>query len=705
MDQRLKEASQSGDIDFLYRLIMEDGELLDHITGASFVDTPLHIAAAEGHSQFAMEIMRLKPSFARKPNQDGFNPMHLALQSGKTRMVVRLLDADRSLVRVPGREGVTPLHYVAREGNIELLDVFLSACPKSLEDVTIRNETSLHIALKNDKVEAFEFVFRWLKEVCYEEVHQLEKKVLNWKDEDGNTLLHIAALRNQPEAVMLLLTSQVDVNFKNLAGWTPLDIIQHQQPLNDRRIRTMLCGAGALEGSSLLSVPTFTYYKSTDQRLKQAAQGGNIGGLYALIQEDSYILERINLVPFVDTPLHIAASSGHTDFAMEMMRLKPEFARKQNPEGFSAMHLALKQGKTHTLLFLLSVYRDLVRVKGREGKTLLHYAAEIGYLDLLAEFLAASPESIIDLTIRKETALHVAAKNDKLEALEVLMGWLHHVDMDMILQWTDDEGNTVLHIAILRNQFQAQVVRLLIKRVDINAKNLEGLTAMDISDHQGMHNNNTEIRSLLLQRGALRASSLPKLPTLANFLRTEMSLLERWVMYSYLTKSCMSNENRNNLLVVAVLIATATFQAVLSPPAGMQKDYFSTPFGRKTSSDGSNSTGEPNVPSNFASHSMVAWSSFLALNTMAFLTSISEIWFHLPRGLYFLTKLVLPLLFCYMISLSLTTPVLSVTPFYFVLIILSQLKRIVRNLFFKRSLDIKLSLLKYCPNLHREINA
>ncbi|PRQ18383.1 putative ankyrin repeat-containing domain, PGG domain-containing protein [Rosa chinensis] len=685
MDQRLKKASQSGDIDFLYRLIMEDGELLDHLTGASFVDTPLHIAAAEGHTQFAMEIMRLKPSFARKPNQDGFSPMHLALQSGKTRMVVRLLDADRSLVRVPGREGVTPLHYVAKEGNIGLLEVFLSACPKSLEDVTIRNETSLHIALKNDKVEAFEFVLRWLKEVCYEEVHQLEKKVLNWKDEDGNTLLHIATLRNQPQAVMLLLTSQVDVNFKNLAGWTPLDIIQHQQPLNDRQIRTTLCGAGALEGSSLLSVPTF----STDQRLKQAAQGGNIGGLYALLQEDSYILERINLVPFVDTPLHIAASSGHTDFAMEMMRLKPEFARKQNPEGFSAMHLALKQGKTQTLLFLLSIYRDLVRVKGREGKTLLHCAAEIGNFDLLAEFLAASPESIIDLTIRKETALHIAAKNDKLEALEVLMGWLHHVAMDMILQWTDDEGNTV--------------VRLLIKRVDINAKNLEGLTAMDISDRQGMLNNNTEIRSLLLQRGALTASSLPKLPTLANFLRTEMSLLERWVMCSYLTKSCLSNENRNNLLVVAVLIATATFQAVLSPPAGMQ--IFSTPFGRKTSSDGSNSTGEPDVPSNFASHFVVAWSSFLAMNTMAFLTSISEIWFHLPRGLYFLTKLVLPLLFCYMISLSLTTPVPSVTPFYFALIFFSQLKRIVGNLFFKRSLDVKLSLLKYCPNLHREIKA
>ncbi|XP_050376582.1 ankyrin repeat-containing protein BDA1-like [Argentina anserina] len=700
MDGRLKMASQSGDIDFLYTLIKEDGELLDHITRLPFVDTPLHIAASEGHVQFAMEIMRLQPSFSRKPNQDGFSPMHLALQSGKTSMVIRLLDADKSLVRVQGREGVTPLHYVAKEGYMELLYVFLSACPESVEDVTIRNETPLHIALKNDKIEAFEVLLRWLSQVSYQEVHQLEKKMLNWEDDDSNTLLHIATLRNQPEAVMLLLTSQVDVNSKNLAGRTPLDIIHHEQPISDRRIGDMLCAAGALEGSSLPYVRTFTYYKSTNQRLKQAAQEGDIGGLYALIKEDSSILESINLVPFVNTPLHIAASAGHTDFAMEMMRLKPEFARKQNPEGFSALHLALKQGKTHTLLFLLSVCRDLVRVKGRDGKTLLHYAAEIGNMDLLANFLAASPESIIDLTIRKETALHLAAKNDKLEALEVLLGWLQHVDLDMILQRTDDEGNTVLHIATLRNQFQA--VRLLIKRVDMNVKNSEGLTAMDIADRHGSVYNDTDIRKLVLQRGALGASSLPERPTLADSLKKEMSLLERWVLGSYLTKSCMSNENRNSLLVVAVLIATATFQAVLSPPAGMQRDYF-TSFPHKTSSAASNSTGEPNVPSNFGFHSLVAWNCFLALNTMTFLTSVSEIWFHLPRGFYFLMKLVLPLLVCYMISLSLSTPVPSLMPFFFILILLSQLKSIVRNLFFKRSLDVKISLMKYCPNLHREI--
>ena len=112
-DQRLNEAAQAGNVDALYELIWEDAYLLDQIDRVPFVDTPLHIAASMGHVNFALEIMRLKPSFARKQNQYGFSPLHLALQNSHTQMVLRLIDVDRNLVRVQGREGVTPLHYVA----------------------------------------------------------------------------------------------------------------------------------------------------------------------------------------------------------------------------------------------------------------------------------------------------------------------------------------------------------------------------------------------------------------------------------------------------------------------------------------------------------------------------------------------------------------------------------------------------------------
>lgn len=189
-----------------------------------------------------------------------------------------------------------------------------------------------------------------------------------------------------------------------------------------------------------------------DQRLKFAAQVGDIERLYALIQEDPHFLDSLDQVPFADTPLHIASAAGHTCFAMEIMRLKPSFAAKLNQAGLSYIHVALQSGQTEMVLRLLDIDRGIARIQGREGFTPLHIAAKEGLIDLLAQFLVACPESVEDLTIRKESVLHVAAKNNQLEALDVLLGWLDYVGNNTILDWTDDEGNNVLHIAASRNQ-------------------------------------------------------------------------------------------------------------------------------------------------------------------------------------------------------------------------------------------------------------
>ena len=136
------------------------------------------------------------------------------------------------------------------------------------------------------------------------------------------------------------------------------------------------------------------------ERLKQVAQHGNIDAFYMLIREDVKLLEAIDELPFVDTPLHIAASFGNIPFSMEMMRLKPSLISKPNPEGFIPLHLALLNGQFKMVRRLLQVDGDLVCVKGKEGMTLLHYAAAIDdHLDLLVKFLSVYPHSIEDVTI------------------------------------------------------------------------------------------------------------------------------------------------------------------------------------------------------------------------------------------------------------------------------------------------------------------
>ncbi|TYI62627.1 hypothetical protein E1A91_D10G259100v1 [Gossypium mustelinum] len=219
-----------------------------------FPENIVHVAASAGHIEFMMEMIKLKPTFARKPNQAGFSPMHLALQNDRTQAVLRLLRFDEGLVRVKGREDLTPLHHVVQTGNVDLLVKLLAVCPEAMEDVTVRDETIFHLAVKNDMFEAFQVLVGWLIRSRHETAQRWEKELLSWADIDGNTVLHIAAIRNRPRVMEVLLEHlhPYQINAKNLEGLTAVDI-QSQYPWNERQAdRTIdtLSKAGGLSGSS-----------------------------------------------------------------------------------------------------------------------------------------------------------------------------------------------------------------------------------------------------------------------------------------------------------------------------------------------------------------------------------------------------------------------------------------------------------------------
>lgn len=181
------------------------------------------------------------------------------------------------------------------------------------------------------------------------------------------------------------------------------------------------------------------------QRLLEAAKFGSTDELYAIVRRKPYVLEEIDKVPFINTPLHIAATAGHTYFATEVINLQPSFTRKLNPDGLSPMHLALQNGHIRIVYRLCETNPELVRVKGRNGSTPLHYAVQLEDLRIMGKFLSACPDSINDRTIAGETALHIAAENNKENALKFLMEWVKLINREDTLSWEDDEGTTLLH--------------------------------------------------------------------------------------------------------------------------------------------------------------------------------------------------------------------------------------------------------------------
>ncbi|XP_045826560.1 ankyrin repeat-containing protein BDA1-like isoform X1 [Trifolium pratense] len=352
---------------------------------------------------------------------------------------------------------------------------------------------------------------------------------------------------------------------------------------------------------------------NNSEQLKAAAEAGNIDLLYEVIKDDPYILERIDLIPFVDTPLHIASSMGHLRFATEIMRLKPSFALKLNEQGFSPIHLAMQNSHKTMVSRFVNINKQLVRVQGREGVTPLHFATQIGDVDLLANFLFLCPESIECLTVRCETALHIAVKNQRYEVLQLLVGLLKTNEQrgakelqNKILNQEDEAGNTILHISALSTELRhVQELQLLVKtNINLNTKNLENKTALDMAVRE-------EIKNILISAGAKPGSEVtifPDYQILAYYYKSYTPIIDELLIYISRIRSDISDEKRNTLLIIFTLVVTATYQAAISPAGGV--------YQANASDD--DTAGKSVMPKSI-------FSGYTCLNILSFLTSMISI--------------------------------------------------------------------------------
>ncbi|XP_022636121.1 ankyrin repeat-containing protein BDA1-like [Vigna radiata var. radiata] len=191
MDGRIIEvAAATGNVDELERLMREDILVMDSVAllGAQ---TPLHIASMCGHVSFVQKMLKLKKQFVNELNQNGFTPMHLASVNDHVEVVLKLLNVDHQLCHIQGREGTLPLHYASVKGRIHVMTMLLSAAPLTVQAKTSTGETSLHIAVKNSQFDAVKFLVNYAKTL------KMERELLNDKDNQANTVLHLARSRKQ----------------------------------------------------------------------------------------------------------------------------------------------------------------------------------------------------------------------------------------------------------------------------------------------------------------------------------------------------------------------------------------------------------------------------------------------------------------------------------------------------------------------------
>ncbi|KAK9018109.1 hypothetical protein V6N11_001093 [Hibiscus sabdariffa] len=320
-----------------------------------------------------------------------------------------------------------------------------------------------------------------------------------------------------------------------------------------------------------------------ESRLFEAARVGDVSVFRSLLDEDPFLLDRVTLNS-VYNPLHVSVLAGQVEISKEIVSRKPGFTRELNENGFSPMHVASANGHVEIIRELMRVGFDVCLLKGKDGKVPLHFAASKGRIDAVKELVRACPESLKQVAAHGETALHLAVKN-------------HQVDTAR--QPSTDNMRQVLYYniyftfsllisrsEILTPSLTTQIIGLLIGGealacgVNVNAVNTSGFTPKDIFDlllQNGSNFHDFHVYHLFQQAGAMKAreitmdSAYSRTQTAAvSNTHTVQSSCSSWNLWKELMKevSDASTETQNALMVVAVLIATVTYQAILSPPSG-----------------------------------------------------------------------------------------------------------------------------------------
>ncbi|KAL1562238.1 ankyrin repeat-containing protein-like protein [Salvia divinorum] len=244
--------------------------------------------------------------------------------------------------------------------------------------------------------------------------------------------------------------------------------------------------------------------EDAEKKLYNAATKGDVATLQQLIQQDPYL---VHGVPF---PCSRNLLHGQTAIVEEVLKLNPRQARISDSQSSSPLHIAAEEGHVDICQKLLSVAPEACWWRDRHDMNPLHIAAMKGHVEIVQHLLRESPLPAMERLRRGETGELVYA--------------------------TDENGDTILHLAVRSNQLET--IRYLVESNKIKRRTRN---SMRKTEQEILGESPSEMRRILLRLS---------LPSFDNFL-PKLS---------------------DTTMVVVVLIATMAFQNAVNPPGGMWQE-------------------------------------------------------------------------------------------------------------------------------------
>jgi ankyrin repeat protein len=361
----------------------------------------------------------------------------------------------------------------------------------------------------------------------------LTSESLRSLDAEGRTILHLAALEGDPEAVQQILKAPAFTGGGTLEiaggdGRTALDLALSRPDSRDHaEAAEKLIFAGARSQNVIYSyfapaVRSSNYnIRLYDGRtpLHYAAREGYAGLL-------SFFIDRQAQINIKDASgaaaLHEAARAGNIE-AMELLLSRGADPNAQDAKGNSPLHLGIPSESHREAIGLLLAYQANANLRDEHGDSPLHIVITLNRNSGIVQSLLSGGTDVSIRNIDGKTALYLAVEENRTELIPLLLSYQSDVfaaDNEGITPFeraleignpvlsalitpetvfqTDSAGNSMLHKAVEHYADIKTVTLILEHRAVINARNREG----DTSLHLAVRLNEAEVGELLISRGA-----------------------------------------------------------------------------------------------------------------------------------------------------------------------------------------------------------
>ncbi|XP_061191633.1 serine/threonine-protein phosphatase 6 regulatory ankyrin repeat subunit B-like [Saccostrea echinata] len=366
----------------------------------------------------------LQTSFSLHPKCSNTNNSLLqeACSMEQLQFVEPLLSRYPKLKDIKNKFGETAMHSAAQSGNINVFNLLLKAGLNPLER-NYKMETVLACAVKHGKLSMVKFL-----------VKKYPRLLQSHTFYHGTTILHLAAL-----------SGNVDL-FEFLTGQYELPSTRLKKPNISKRdddglnVLHYACSAGHLEISRFLisKYPQLLSEKDNygEDVLHKAAVGGNVDLFQLLLNEGLKIESTANNGNSV---LHSSLYTDKEEVCRFLVNNYPDFIKKRNNAGWTAVHCACEGGNVGHLSFLYDKGLDIDALTNL-GKCVLHIACYSANYDV-SRYLAEKYKKFLHIIDKRgHTVLHDASFGGNVDIFKLL------ITKGLDINCVEHNGKTVLHI-------------------------------------------------------------------------------------------------------------------------------------------------------------------------------------------------------------------------------------------------------------------